>query len=77
MSKKPTIDPNIPNLQDGVRHKSSAYSATGIVIAKYKNPSMLPGEWLLDVRRDDDKKIEYATPAKNWERINTEEERFE
>ena len=66
----------LPELQDRVKHKTSAFPVVGTVIAKYSSHHMLNGAPLLDVRRDDDSKIEYATPAKNWETLSTEEERI-
>lgn len=61
-----------PNFQDRVKHRTSKEVTTGVVIAKYAIYDMQH----LDVRTDEDKII-YKTPAKNWETIETEAERYE
>lgn len=61
----------LPNYQDTVKHKTSAIPVVGVVIAKYP----WNNQQYLDVRADD--RIYWATPAENWETIQTEEESFE
>lgn len=64
----------IPKYQDDVKNKKSEYS--GRVIAVYEETTDKGSITYFDVRGTNDQ-IYYHTPAKNWETINTEEERHD
>lgn len=64
----------IPKYQDDVKHKKNEY--TGRVIAVHVELTPNGPITYFDVRGTDDQ-IYYHTPAKNWEVVNTEEERYD